>query len=100
ERLVNIAPKLIDNSADEINHAYHQRARDWSQVRPEWGLANNAAFIVAPRAWTRSINLQGRCFLHDYDWESDGDFSILELIMTAPMIFTHWINSQYNASVY
>ena len=99
ERLVNIEPKLIDKSADEINHAYHQRARDWSQVRPEWGLANNAAFIVAPRSWTRSINLQGRCFLHDYDWESDNDFAILELIMTAPMIVTHWINSQYNASV-
>lgn len=99
ERLVNIEPKLIDKSADEINHAYHQRARDWSQVRPEWGLANNAAFIVAPRAWTRNINLQGRCFLHDYEWESDNDFAILELIMTAPMIVTHWINSQYNASV-
>ena len=99
ERLVNIEPKLVDKSADEINHAYHQRARDWSQVRPEWGLANNAAFIVAPRAWTRNINLQGRCFLHDYEWESDNDFAILELIMTAPMIVTHWINSQYNASV-
>ena len=68
-------------------------------MRPEWGLANNAAFIVAPRAWTRNINLQGRCFLHDYEWESDNDFAILELIMTAPMIVTHWINSQYNASV-
>ncbi|MEM7149347.1 MAG: DUF2309 domain-containing protein [Pseudomonadota bacterium] len=99
ERLVNIDPQLVNKTADEINHAYHQRARDWSQVRPEWGLANNAAFIVAPRAWTRSVNLQGRCFLHDYEWENDNEFAVLELIMTAPMIVTHWINSQYNASV-
>jgi uncharacterized protein YbcC (UPF0753/DUF2309 family) len=99
ERLVNIDPQLVNKTADEINHAYQQRARDWSQVRPEWGLANNAAFIVAPRAWTRSVNLQGRCFLHDYEWEKDNEFAVLELIMTAPMIVTHWINSQYNASV-
>ena len=99
ERLVNIDPQLVNKTADEINHAYQQRARDWSQVRPEWGLANNAAFIVAPRAWTRSVNLQGRCFLHDYEWENDNEFAVLELIMTAPMIVTHWINSQYNASV-
>ncbi|WP_417669112.1 YbcC family protein [Pseudoalteromonas tetraodonis] len=99
ERLINIDPQLVNKTADEINHAYHQRARDWSQVRPEWGLANNAAFIVAPRAWTRSVNLQGRCFLHDYEWENDNEFAVLELIMTAPMIVTHWINSQYNASV-
>ncbi len=75
------------------------RARDWSQVRPEWGLANNAAFIVAPRARTRHSDLNGRCFLHDYDWHQDADFSLLELIMTAPMIVTQWINMQYYASV-
>ena len=62
-------------------------------------MANNAAFIVAPRARTRNVDLQGRVFLHDYDWQEDHDFSVLELIMTAPMIVTHWINMQYNASV-
>jgi uncharacterized protein YbcC (UPF0753/DUF2309 family) len=74
------------------------RANDWSQVRPEWGLANNAAFIVAPRARSRHLHLAGRSFLHDYDWRQDPDLGILELIMTAPMIVTHWINMQYYAS--
>ncbi len=37
-------------------------------------------------------------FLHDYRWEQDGEFKVLELIMTAPMIVTHWINFQYSAS--
>lgn len=78
--------------------ALKTRAADWSQTRPEWGLADNAAFIVAPRRRTRNINLRGRSFLHDYDWRADTDHSILELIMTAPMVVTNWINMQYYAS--
>jgi uncharacterized protein YbcC (UPF0753/DUF2309 family) len=74
------------------------RSADWSQTRPEWGLADNAAFIVAPRHRTKNINLGGRSFLHDYDWKADKDCSILELIMTAPMVVTNWINMQYYAS--
>ena len=67
-------------------------------MRPEWGLADNAAFIVAQRARTRHINLGGRSFLHDYDWRLDEDLSVLTLIMTAPMVVTHWISMQYHAS--
>jgi uncharacterized protein YbcC (UPF0753/DUF2309 family) len=84
--------------ADQIRHEVEARARDWSQVRPEWGLANNAAFIVAPREHCQALNLQGRSFLHDYRWQEDEGFSVLELIMTAPMVVTHWINFQYYAS--
>ena len=75
-----------------------ERANDWSQVRPEWGLAGNAAFVVAPRSRTRHLDLQGRCFLHDYDWRLDADLSVLTMIMTAPMVVTNWINMQYHAS--
>ena len=75
-----------------------QRANDWSQVRPEWGLAGNAAFVVAPRSRTSHLDLRGRCFLHDYDWRLDLDLSVLTLIMTAPMVVTNWINMQYHAS--
>jgi uncharacterized protein YbcC (UPF0753/DUF2309 family) len=74
------------------------RSRDWSQVRPEWGLAGNAAFIAAPRTRTRGIDLGGRVFLHDYTWRSDVDFAVLELIMSAPMIVASWINLQYYGS--
>lgn len=79
-------------------HALEQRSRDWAQVRPEWGLANNAAFIVARRSISRHLNLAGRAFLHEYRFEEDADFAILELIMTAPMVVAHWINLQYYAS--
>jgi uncharacterized protein YbcC (UPF0753/DUF2309 family) len=74
------------------------RSRDWSQVRPEWGLAGNAAFIAAPRNRTRGIDFGGRVFLHDYAWRSDEGFAVLELIMSAPMIVASWINLQYYGS--
>jgi uncharacterized protein len=79
--------------------ALKQKSKDWAQLRPEWGLANNAAFVVAPRAFTRDVDFEGRSFLHDYQWQADEGFHLLEQIMTAPMIVTNWINLQYYASV-
>ena len=75
-----------------------RRANDGAQTRPEWGLAGNAAFLIAPRARSRGAVLDGRTFLHDYDAGNDADGSVLELLMTAPMLVTHWINWQYHAS--
>lgn len=75
------------------------RSRDWSQVRPEWALANNAAFIAAPRSRTAAIDLAGRAFLHEYVWRHDAGFGVLELILTAPMVVANWINMQYYGSV-
>lgn len=72
------------------------RANDAAQTRPEWGLANNAAFLMLPSA--RGLHLDGRSFLHDYRIENDPDHGVLELLMTAPMLVTHWINWQYHAS--
>lgn len=85
---------LPHTSGDPVS-AVEKRCRDWSEVRPEWGLAGNAAFIVGPRRLTRGLDLNGRCFLHSYDWQSDGRAKALEVILTAPMVVAHWINSQY-----
>ena len=82
----------------ELDSKIHERSRDWSQVRPEWGLAGNAAFIAAPRERTRHLNLGGRVFLHNYRHSADTTKSTLELIMTAPMVVANWINLQYYAS--
>jgi uncharacterized protein YbcC (UPF0753/DUF2309 family) len=94
------APGLALDAGDPaaLRRATHQRSRDWAQVRAEWGLANNASFIVAPREHCRHLDLSGRSFLHDYRFEDDEGFATLELIMTAPMVVTHWINLQYYAS--
>lgn len=78
--------------------AIRTRSRDWSEVRPEWGLAGNAAFVAAPRARTQGLALHGRAFLHDYDAAQDPSGAVLELIMTAPMVVASWINLQYYGS--
>ena len=81
-----------------VDRQVRARSRDWSQVRPEWGLAGNAAFIAAPRARSQGLELGGRSFLHSYDWRQDEGFKVLELIMTAPMVVASWINLQYYGS--
>jgi len=76
------------------------RSHDWAQVRPEWGLARNAAFIVAPRDMTKQMNLEGRCFLHSYDYTQDLEGASLTVILTAPMVVAQWINTQYLFSTF
>jgi uncharacterized protein YbcC (UPF0753/DUF2309 family) len=87
--------RRLDNAADE---SVLFRARDWAEVRPEWGLAGNAAFVIADRSRTVGLDLRGRSFLHEYCSAKDAEGKVLELIMTAPMVVTSWIGLQYFAS--
>lgn len=96
------APSLgIDplKSPAELLNVFKQRASDGAQTRPEWALAGNASFLIGPRALSQDSRLGGRTFLHDYEWRNDIDGSVLELLMTAPMLVTNWINWQYHASL-
>lgn len=84
------AARLGRSADDLLTGAVH-----WGEVRPEWGLSGNAAFIIGPRALTADMDLGGSAFLHSYDWQADADGSALTGIMTAPMIVAQWINCQY-----
>jgi len=97
-KLTRLERGLRLNSDKNSDQGLISRSVDWSQVRPEWGLAGCSAFVIAPREKTKSLDLEGKSFLHSYTWEKDPGFQILEVIMTAPMVVTSWINLQYFAS--
>lgn len=86
------------DSSRKPDREIRRRSADWSEVRPEWGLAGNAAFIAASRTRTQDLNLEGRAFLHEYDHAADEDSSVLQLILTAPVVVASWINLQYYGS--
>ncbi len=91
------AERVADMGAepDSTVNETERRAADWAETRPEWGLAGNAGFVVGPRDLTDGLDLDGRSFLHSYDWETDPDGDALEAILTGPMVVTQWINAQY-----
>jgi len=88
------AKSMRKRSKDSLKEVT-MRSSDWAETRPEWGLAGNAAFIIGPRTLTQNLNLNGRCFLHTYDWETDPDGQALAAVMQGPMVVTQWINNHY-----
>ena len=81
--------------ASKARREVRRRSSDWSQVRPEWGLSGNAAFIVGRRALTRGVHLDGRVFLHSYDYRGDPEGKLLEAVLTGPQIVAQWINMEH-----
>lgn len=75
--------------------AAQRNASDWSQVRPEWGLSGNAYFIIGRRDLTRDMSLEGRAFLHSYDYRVDERRRMLETILSGPLVVAQWINLEH-----
>ncbi|MEA3586879.1 DUF2309 domain-containing protein [Pseudidiomarina sp. 1APP75-27a] len=98
EQLQRLSPGSHKDDQQTCSVQLQKRAGSWAEVRPEWGLARNAAIIFAPRAATRNCHFDARAFLHDYHAEQDPEQQILTQLMTAPMVVAHWINMQYYAS--
>lgn len=84
---------------DALLAELQRRTRNWAEVRPEWGLANNAAMLIGNRRLSRGRNLGGRVFMHDYDPDADADGNVLATIFAGPVVVASWINLQYFASV-
>jgi uncharacterized protein len=72
-----------------------RRSADWSQVRPEWGLSSNTAFLIGRRELTKGQDLGGRVFLHSYDYREDPSNRLLEVLLTGPQVVGQWINMEH-----
>ncbi len=86
--------KHEENPAKAYRHA-QRNAMDWSQVRPEWGLSRNAAFLIGRRHLTEQLDLDGRVFLHSYDYRCDPKARLLENILTGPLVVGQWISMEH-----
>lgn len=95
ERCARFPEIKVSLGTSKARRAVQRRSADWSQVRPEWGLSGNAAFIIGRRALTRGTNLDARAFLHSYDYHEDPDGRLLEVVMTGPQIVGQWINMEH-----
>ena len=72
-----------------------RRAHDWSEVRPEWGLAGHVGLVIGPRRSTRGVDFAGRVFLHSYDAVADPSGDVLVAIVSGALVVAQWINSSY-----
>lgn len=94
ERLPSLSSTQPE-TAIEAFHIAQRNASDWSQVRPEWGLSRNCYFIIGRRDLTRHESLDGRAFLHSYDYQIDPKHRLLESILTGPLVVGQWINMEH-----
>jgi len=96
ERIPSLAidPRESGSPARAASNA-ERNSMDWSQVRPEWGLSRNAYFVIGRRDLTERLGLDGRAFLHSYDYRVDRKGRLLANIMTGPLVVGQWINMEH-----
>ena len=95
ERCTRLPEAKTSLTPNKATRQAHERSCDWSQIRPEWGLSGNAAFIIGSRKLSQGINLEGRVFLHSYDYREDPTGRFLDVVMTAPQVVGQWINMEH-----
>ncbi len=73
-----------------------KKSMDWSEPRPEWGLAGNMGVYAGPRQSIKHLPLNNRFFMHSYDHTVDNDdAAILTRIFDGPLIVGEWINLEH-----
>ncbi|HEY5733627.1 MAG TPA: DUF2309 domain-containing protein, partial [Gammaproteobacteria bacterium] len=89
---IDLDPEMDTDTAFSLAQ---RNSMDWSQVRPEWGLSRNAFFVIGRRSLTEQLSLDGRAFLHSYDYRVDPKRRLLENILTGPLVVGQWINMEH-----
>ena len=84
-----------------LPNATHQedlflKTMDWSEPRPEWGLAGNMGVFAGPRDSVKHVALNNRLFMHSYDATIDNENAdILTRIFDGPLVVGEWINLEH-----
>jgi len=72
------------------------KTMDWSEPRPEWGLARNMGAFAGPRDSIKHVKLDNRLFMHSYDASVDNEEAdLLTRIFDGPLIVGEWINLEH-----
>ena len=80
------------NSSEDI----FTKSMDWSEPRPEWGLAGNMGVFAGPRDSIKHMKFNNRLFLHSYNSELDNtEADILTRIFDGPLVVGEWINLEH-----
>lgn len=95
ERLPSLQLRPQTREPTAAYREVERNAMDWSQVRPEWGLSRNGYFVIGRRPLTEHMSLEGRSFLHSYDYRLDPRQRLLENIITGPLVVAQWINMEH-----
>ena len=72
------------------------KSMDWSETRPEWGLAGNMGVFAGPRDTIKHMPFGNRLFMHSYDSKLDNENAdILTRIFDGPLVVGEWINLEH-----
>ena len=86
--------KVLPNADTEKD--LYLKTRDWSEPRPEWGLAGNMGVFAGPRSSIRHISFDNRLFMHSYDANIDNENAdLLTRIFDGPLVVGEWINLEH-----
>jgi uncharacterized protein YbcC (UPF0753/DUF2309 family) len=86
--------ELLPNTTSEDD--VFVKLMDWSETRPEWGLAKNNMCYVGDREATKNIDLHNKIFLQSYKWEEDSiEVDILTKLYDGPLVVGEWINMEH-----
>jgi len=90
EERVTVLPNA--NTQDDL----FIKTMDWSEPRPEWGLAKNMGVFAGPRGSIKHMKLDNRLFMHSYDSDIDNENAdILTRIFNGPLVVGEWINLEH-----
>ena len=90
-----------DERAEQLPYTKTQedvmiKSMDWSDPRPEWGLAGTMGVFAGPRDSIKDMAFGNRLFMHSYDSSLDNEEAdILTRLFNGPLVVGEWISLEH-----